>query len=697
MPPGSTDQAIPGPLLLRAAFGSLAVLRNNKDISPLVKTQLREASHELRLATEDPSQRASVEKAADKLRSCLEVVQAGIASETDRKVLDGIASVLSYLAKFLGAAPTATAPRPTGPPATALRPSHNLPLPATVVLPPTATDARPAGNSPIPASTVPPPPPTAPRPARRTPVQSTVLFGASSVTPPRPTGNLPSPSAVALPPTATAPRPTGSVPVQSTPVLGRPAAAVARRTGNLPSQPWVVPVATATPPTPPPIPGLPSAGWASPQTVRPSAVHAIAPDPPAGPVPKPRVAVSLDAIGPTLALQLVRIERLYVARASCVDDPNSTFANLQAVERRIKKREATAATLLEAEANTPKPSQDKSEVSSIGAWWLLGEARQLAPGSPALAKSVADISAGPAEEHRIAIDVLRMNPSHASTTDLWAALRGPALMVLRARCLPLLFENHLPDGEALVRMLDDEAVALAAAAALAWCRIQDGSRRLLEKALACPPSPLLHALLFASVTQGDREAMSEVRIRVATGSASTWLIDALAIAGDESDAELLLDLAANPEMPTEYALWALAHLGSSTALAGMKNLENRLEPALVGRAIELVAGAQNDSPPAPGRLLDGKPWSVANAVRRLAAPTDVPLPIVRWTALDLAVRTGRPAPCMYDFSSPTEYQRLAAQAFAACYAGCLEPPPGGWYYFGHPVASPPPPVHQDPR
>jgi hypothetical protein len=415
------------------------------------------------------------------------------------------------------------------------------------------------------------------------------------------------------------------------------------------------------------------------------------------PTPQPPRVISLETLGPTLALQLVRIERLYVARTGCVDDPSSTFAELQSVERRIRKREATAGTLLQAETSAPWPGKARSEVSNLGAWWLLGQAGQLGAGSPALAKTVMDLSEGPGEEHRIAIDVLRLNPSHVATADLWTALRGPALAGLRSRSLPLLFDRNLPDGEALMRMLDDQAMAPAAAETLAWCRIQDGGRRLLEKALAFPPSPLSHALLLASITQGNPEALPAIRIRIATGSASRWLIDALAVAGDEGDAGLLLDLAANPAMPAEYALWALAHLGASSALPEMKSLAGYLEPVLVERAVELMAGTEASSPLGPGRALDGQPWSAPGAARRLAVPAEVPLSILRWTALELPVRTGIPAPCIYDPTSSTEGQRLAAQAFADRYAGCLEPPPGGWYYFGRPLASPPLPAPQDLR
>jgi hypothetical protein len=420
---------------------------------------------------------------------------------------------------------------------------------------------------------------------------------------------------------------------------------------------------------------------------------------PAGPAPRPRLAISPDTISPMLALQLVRIERLYLTRAACIDDPSATLGDLQAFEDRIRKLEAATTEVLLAEAGAGQvthakngdqnddKNDDKSDVSSVGAWWLLGEAGQLEKGSMALAPTLATLATRPEQDQRIAFDVLRLNPLHASPTDVWAVLRGPALLPLRARCLPLLFQDHLPDGEALVRMLDEAAMAMSAAAALGWCRIRDGSRRLLEKALACPMPELADALWFASVTQGDREALSEVRLRLTGGAASRWLIDGLAVAGDESDAHLLLDGTTSGELPAEYALWAIAHLGASSTLGRMQELKRRLHPTLVDRAIALISDGRAPSTLPPGRYVDGNPWSASAVARRLASPMDLPLPILRWSALDLAVRTGEAAPCIYDTGSATEHQQVAAQAFATSYAACTQPRNGDWYYFGRSLRS----------
>lgn len=590
---GGIDQKIPGSLLLQAASANLAVLRNDKGISPVVKLQLRQAAHDLRVALSDNSQPSSVEGVAASLRGCLEMIQNGMTIAHDQKLLDGIGSVLTYLTQFLGETP---APVAQALPARTAPPSPSRPLPVTVVLPETETTAAPD-------------PELGPRPS------AGVTAGA--VTSPR--AGLMIPTTMVIDPE------------------------MADSTELPPETPSFAPAA------------------------------------------KPRVAISLDAISAMLAQQLARIERLYRARAACIDDPTSTFGDLQSVEGRIRQQEAMAADVLQGEASAQPQPHDDSEVSSIGAWWLLGEAGQLEGGSPALATSLTTIAAGTTEDHRLAIDVLRLNPSHAAITDVWAVLRGPALMPLRARCLPLLFENHLPDGEALVRMLDEEAMAVSAAAALCWCRIRDGSRRLLEKALACPWPQLSDALLLASVTQGDREALSEVRIRLAAGSASNWLIDALAVAGDDTDAHLLLDMVMDGGLPATYAVWAVAHLGASTTLGRMEQLENRLQPLLIDRVIALVA---NDRDPsrlaalAPGRYVDGRLWSVSAVAQRMVNPTDLPLPILRWTALDLSVRTGEAAPCLYDIGSPVQHQQAAARAFSASYAASLEAREGDWYYFG---------------
>jgi hypothetical protein len=533
MSPGATDQQIPGPLLLQAAFADLAVVRSNQGISPAVKLQLRQAAHDLRDATADASRWSSVEKAATILRSSLEMIQNRETIESDQRLLAGLVSVLGYLSRFLGVPPAPIVDRDT----------HE--------------------------------------------------------------------------------------------------------------------------------------GWAVPLGAPPVAVTAVLPGMSAE-VPQ---ALSENP-RPTLSLQLAQIERQYVARAACLDQPSSTFGDLQGIERHIRELEATARELLPAEAGVPGFD---ATLSNVGAWWFWGQTGQLVAGNPVLATAAARLAAAPAEEHRIALDIVRMNPSHASTTDIWAAARGPVLTALRARCLPLFFERNLPDGEALLRMLDEPAMAMAAASALAWCRIPDGSQRLLRKARDCSQPELSNALLFASVTQGDRAPISEVRMRLARGSDSPWLIDALAVAGEEADAGLLCDVALSSEVVAEYALWAVAHLGASSVLERMKDLECRLKPMLVARAIELVADSMDLDALPSGRYVDGEPWAVTVMARRLAAPAELPLPILRWTALDLAVRTGEPAPCVYDVTASTEQQEATGQAFAARFSAKFALDQGGWCYFARPV------------
>lgn len=407
------------------------------------------------------------------------------------------------------------------------------------------------------------------------------------------------------------------------------------------------------------------------------------------PVPE-IVATARSDDGEALGLQLTRLERLYVARAACVEDPTSTFRELRAAEERIQGREATVFHMAPSEVawETAGMVAGAGGIRTLLGLRLKGQAREW---TPAFANALAEIASASKEQQLLAVDILRMSRVDAPMADMSQAPYRVLPPEIRAALLPFAMESRRLDTPALLALLDEPMpMAEAAAGALAWCRIQNGGRLLLERALEHQPSQLSDALLFASVTQGEREALSEIRLQLAAGRATPWLIDALAVAGGSTDGDLLLDVANGGGLLGCYALFACAHLGHPGCVArigrigSIGSLDNALDPSLIERALALMTAGDGAATSASIRLVHGRPWSIASMVSRLEKPDDILLPVLRWTTLELAVRTGIAAPCTYDQTSSTERQRIAASAFVATYGRLREPSVGNWLYYGKP-------------
>jgi len=387
--------------------------------------------------------------------------------------------------------------------------------------------------------------------------------------------------------------------------------------------------------------------------------------------------------GEALGMHLSRLERLYVARAACVDEPTSTLGELRAVEERIQRREVAVLSMAPSKSAWETGLRMVSGDGGIGTLLALKLSGRLWEWSSALTDALAAFAPAPAVQRSLAVDVLRLGPSDMPIADPSRVPQGVLPIEMRAAVLPLALEKDRPDADALLAMLDEPLpLAEAAADALAWCRCRDGGHHLLERALQHPPSRLSDALLLASVTQGDGEALSEIRFRLAADRVSPWLLDALAVAGEASDGHLLLQAAAGGGSLGSYALFACAHLGNPACMVGMDGLNSVFDPSLLDRAMAVLTGQDDSAILATARLTSGRPWSVAAAARRLEMPNDIPLPVLRWTALELAVRMGIAAPCPYDRASSADRQQQAARTFVATYGRLREPPAGNWLYFG---------------
>jgi hypothetical protein len=206
-------------------------------------------------------------------------------------------------------------------------------------------------------------------------------------------------------------------------------------------------------------------------------------------------------------------------------------------------------------------------------------------------------------------------------------------------------------------------------------------------------------LLFAAVALGSVEALAEVRGRLTECKDSVHgayhLIEALAIAGDGSDAVRLVAFSARPEanVDVDQALLAAANLGCVEILQSLSAFADRVRPDILTEARRMILGdghsLHSGTIPLPSttRMLRGQPWSVARVLEGLAA-IDHPAQSQRRSALEIRVRTGLVPPTgfplLVSFAARAEVLAKWSTHFARANVKLA---PGGWYYQGKPAKS----------
>jgi hypothetical protein len=271
----------------------------------------------------------------------------------------------------------------------------------------------------------------------------------------------------------------------------------------------------------------------------------------------------------------------------------------------------------------------------------------------------------------------------------------PAHPTVCGLLLPLLAEQNLLSSEqiwGLVNHAKDE-IAVQAALALPWTDGAHDIPLLLSWAHNARTTRRANALFFAAAMLGSAAALAEIRARVQKGEALDYLlVDALAIAGDRTDATLLTTLAANPDLDATYLLLAAAHLGCTETLQTLPQLAESVPSDVADEVRRILtghdsqAGDESAQPDKAIRVLHGEPWSVAGLIARLEA-SDETLQSQRRMALELRVRTGQvplsTLPMLLPDSSRTELLANWNSYFAKA-NGKLKP--GDWYYQGKPMA-----------
>ena len=263
--------------------------------------------------------------------------------------------------------------------------------------------------------------------------------------------------------------------------------------------------------------------------------------------------------------------------------------------------------------------------------------------------------------------------------------------MVRSLLLPLLVERGQIRPEQIWPLLDhaDDRVAREAALALALVGDTQHASALATLAGRAQAPRRSNALLFAASALGSVLALAEVRARVQRREEiDECLVDALAIAGDDADASLLMDLAAHPASDTGYVVFAAANLGCMATVRALPLFADRVPKHVLDEAQRLILGNGAEplpNPAPPVRLLHGQPWSVPGLLARLAARDETICSRQR-LALEIRVRTGLAAPALLPVLSPAQAQTEALADWACHFAkASARLPAGQWYYQGKPA------------
>jgi hypothetical protein len=294
---------------------------------------------------------------------------------------------------------------------------------------------------------------------------------------------------------------------------------------------------------------------------------------------------------------------------------------------------------------------------------------------------------------------LRLLAESKSLEVLLAFFRKTSSPALRALLLPVLAEREaLPAGQLLDLAIDgDDQVAARAAESLAWAADAGEASLLFTWAMAAKTPLRANALLFSAAVLGSTTAVVEVRKRLAKPTMFVgYLADALAIAGDDSDVQHLLDSAADPNPDMTHILLAAANLGNTKTVHEFQDFDRQAPADVLEEVLRMILGSKgghaqrpNTGSPEKGRrMLRGRPWSVAAVLDRLSEPDELLLSANRM-ALEIRVRTGVMPPCRLPlFTSATMRSDIIAKWRSHYAKADAKLAPGGWYYQGKPISKP---------
>jgi hypothetical protein len=292
----------------------------------------------------------------------------------------------------------------------------------------------------------------------------------------------------------------------------------------------------------------------------------------------------------------------------------------------------------------------------------------------------------------IAATILRTFTDATVLDGMLKLLLKPGGDALGSLLLPLLAEQGVLSSEQLLKLTNHprDALAVPAAEALAWSGDAYNAPLLLASARKATTPGRANALLFAAVALGSAEALVEVRAQLPERAASSHhLAEALAIAGDDSDAPRLIALAEKPGIDADHLLLAVANLGCVATVQALPALVSHVRRETLERARRMILGSGSTHPSDEAsaiRRLHGEPWSVSGLLSRLAAP-DEPLQSQRRLALEIRVRTGLVPPTKSSLLMSAAARAELVANWTAYFAKTnAKLKPGDWYYQGHPAS-----------
>jgi hypothetical protein len=240
-------------------------------------------------------------------------------------------------------------------------------------------------------------------------------------------------------------------------------------------------------------------------------------------------------------------------------------------------------------------------------------------------------------------------------------------------------------ADKLVALLDDsvDEIANRAAELLAWIGRSPADAGEIDLRLHHGvPDGRRGAFLFAAVALGSATALHELRRMLDTSVPVTPpAVDALAVAGNDTDADRLLRLATRQPGLAPLAVLAAGHLGNPAAAEAIFRAD--VEKPLKIRSVRTIRGDNLTKVAQQGRLLHGAPWTLAGIVDRLDAQDEL-VHSRPWYALEATVRSGIRPSAFLDPCARVDLQDDAVGIIRRAIAQRRLPEEGSWYYWGRP-------------